>query len=88
MKEWLKTEDGRNALELIRDIPEVLQVCSEHGRSQIAQLERQILEMNVRSPEKDREFVVKMSELAGAKNMLNSFIGLLSKSKENKTGKD
>lgn len=89
MKWYKDTEDGKLAVETLQDIPEAIQVLGAHGRDHIKAMEQSILTMNISSPDKDREFVVKMAELAGAKAMLNSFIGLLSKSKQTpKSGKD
>lgn len=81
MKAWIDSEDGLLAIETLQDVPEAAQVFSQYASKRLHEQERRILDMSVISPEKDRELVIEMSKLAGMKDMVNSFMGLLSKQK-------
>lgn len=82
MKWWIESEEGRLAIEELRDRPEVMQVFTEFVRKYVHLREREILTTSMLKQEKERELTVKMSELAGAKDMVNSFIELLSKERK------
>lgn len=80
-KWWIDSEEGRLAIEEIRDRPEVLQVFTEFVHKYVHLRERDILTTSMLKVEKEREMTVKMSELSGAKDMVKSFIELLGKSR-------
>lgn len=78
-KSWLETEDGRTALEAVRDHQESIQFFNEAGKVQIALMSERLLGLAVNDPAKDREFIVAKAELDGAIRMLRSIKQLLDK---------
>jgi hypothetical protein len=69
-KSWLDTEDGRNALEAIRENPEALQVFFVACQDHLEEIRQKVLGCNVADPSKDREFIVARAELLGAESMV------------------
>lgn len=88
-KWWIDSEDGRLAVENVQDHPEALQVMAEQGRKKLREMELKVLGVSIKEASKDREMLVYRAELEGARLMLNSFIELLTKSKDkHKSRKD
>lgn len=74
---WFKTEDGREALTELSNIPAVKKALSEAGKEHVARLADQLLNINLVDPSKDRAMLIMRAEIDGARGMLNYIKQLL-----------
>lgn len=76
-KPWIDTEDGRQALLELADMPSSLQVLNTLAAKELNLLRNQVLGMNINDPAKDRQLLVTKAQLDGATTVLNSIINAI-----------
>lgn len=76
-KSWIDTEDGRQALLELADMPSSLQVLNTLAAKELNLLRNQVLGMNINDPAKDRQLLVTKAQLDGATTVLNSIINAI-----------
>lgn len=76
-KSWIDSEDGKEAIRELSQVPSIKMVLREVGKAHTQSMVSRVLEMNLKDPAKDREMLIAKSELEGAQGMLKYFIELI-----------
>jgi hypothetical protein len=75
-KQWIDTEDGKDAVLELAALPETVNVLKAMGNKHIQGLVTSLVDMSVADPAKDRALIIAKAELDGARKMLKSILQL------------
>jgi hypothetical protein len=88
MKHWIDTEDGKQALLDISQLPEVSQVITQASNKHINALTARLLEQNISDATKDRQWLIARAELDGAKGLVVFLMKLINEAGKPKRQKE